>query len=77
MWGGGSQPASNSVYSTPVPSPTSFSDSELSFSEIVDPSMVIPLVSRSSYLRHSCSSQDDSGRFTQLSHLCVLMMCCR
>jgi len=78
MWGACSQPVTttSSTFTTPVPSPTSFSDSELSFSEIVDPSMVIPLVSRSSYLRHSCSSQDDSGMLNSRCQCAILIMCC-
>ena len=61
MWSASSQPTSGK--STPAPSPTSFSDSELPYIESVDPSRVIPLVCRttSSHDIHSCSSQDESG----------------
>ena len=70
MWSASSQPTSGT--NTPAPSPTSFSDSELPYIESVDPSMVIPLVCRttSSHHRHSCSSQDESG-MTALKYFVV------
>ena len=70
MWGSSSQPVS--ITDTPAPSPASLSDSELPCIESVDPSMVIPLVCRttSNHPRHSCSSQDESG-MTKLKYFVV------
>jgi len=66
MWSPSSQP----VAYTPAPSPTSFSDSELPYIESVDPSMVIPLVCRTTnHHRHSCSSQDETGMMKLKCHI--------
>ena len=73
MWGSSSQPATTSTY-TPAPSPISFSDSELPYTESVDPSVVIPLVCRSTsnHIRHSCSSQDETGMTVEI-FCCVVL----
>ena len=72
MWGSSSQPVTTTC--TPAPSPISFSDSELTYTESVDPSMVIPPVCRSSsnHLRHSCSSQDETGIENLIIIYCLL-----
>lgn len=74
MWGGASSQSSTSSTYTPAPSPISFSDSELTYTESVDPSMVIPLVCRSTsnHIRHSCSSQDETG-MAELKYFCVVL----